>query len=59
MRAQEKSRRGARLRRFATKDLISLQLLLRDLRKPYEERFWQIEKVITRIDDELERRKSS
>jgi len=37
-------------------DLEKLQRALRELQQPSEKRFWRLEKLIARIDDELERR---
>ena len=37
-------------------DLENLQRALRELQQPFEEKFWRLEKLIARIDTELQRR---
>jgi hypothetical protein len=42
--------------KFATQDLLALERELRKLQEPHGRAFWRLERLIGRIDDELDRR---
>jgi hypothetical protein len=52
------SKRGGRLVKIATGDLLALKRKLSKLQEPHGRVFWFLEQLIGRIDDELERRRA-